>query len=368
MKLNNKHYVPILKWKRAEHGALFELTDAEKNTMLPLIELVMPKPKSRSKDLSFDELYLEVIDIFINQKMLKIPQEILSVWGQRPIFIDFSLLYSEVKQKAVNYIMEECERLGLNIIPVFNLSEYDTFKESAIKARRTFQFDLCLRISVDDLSDLEKLNTKLATYLNQENIDEGCTYLIIDLKELDDQYKYDHFVSISQGIVNLKKWKGFILSNGSFPLDLSNCKIDKDNFIPRLDWLNWKKLCTQKNLERVPTFSDYGIRHPIYNESFQFLEPTASVKYTLDDSWFVVKGKKRKFEYFLGAAKLLSEYEKYYGESFSSGDKYIFEKAAHYEKYMKDPKIKGTGTTELWLKAGLNHHFCVVFDQLSSLA
>ena len=63
----------------------------------------------------------------------------------------------------------------------------------------------------------------------------------------------------------------------------------------------------------MPTFSDYGIRHPIYVESYQFREPTASVKYTLEDNWWVVKGKKREYKYFLGAAALLSTDKNFYG-------------------------------------------------------
>lgn len=367
MKIDEKNYVPILKWKRAEHKALFELRDVEKDIMIPLIELVMPKPKSKLRDKTHDELYDEVISIFLNKKMLVIPEEIKNVWDKRPIFVDFSLLYTEVKFKAIEYIIAKSHELGLNIIPVFNLAEYENFSELILKIRNTFNFDVCLRISISDLQDIDKLNTKLDKYLSIENVHEDSTYLIVDLKELDDQHEYLRLAAISQNILNLNSWKGFVLANGSFPVDLTNCKIDKDNFLPRLDWLNWKKIYKDKNLNRTPTFSDYGIRHPIYIESYQFLEPTASVKYTLDESWLVVKGKKRKFEYFLGAAKLLFEYDGYYGENFSSGDKFIAEKAAHYEHYMRDPTIKGTGTTELWLKAGLNHHFCIVFDQLSNL-
>ena len=45
-----KHYVPILKWKRAEQGALETLPDKCRDRISPLIELVMPKPKSLYKD------------------------------------------------------------------------------------------------------------------------------------------------------------------------------------------------------------------------------------------------------------------------------------------------------------------------------
>ena len=42
-----KHYVPILKWKRAEQSALQALNDKDKQGMTPLIQFVMPKAKSK---------------------------------------------------------------------------------------------------------------------------------------------------------------------------------------------------------------------------------------------------------------------------------------------------------------------------------
>ena len=370
MELTNKSYVPILKWKRAEHGALNELTDTVKDTTLPFIELVMPKPRSSLKDTSINDLYDEVVQIFNTKKLQEIPREILAVWGSRPIFVDFSLLYPEVKLAALKYVTTKAARLGLNIIPVVNFYDERDFKAVVVNTHRELKNDVCIRISATDLKNINGVNKSLTSYLKLEGIDESCTYLVVDLKdtgEVGDYSDYKRMVDMSQQILNLPKWKGFILSAGSFPLDLSECKIDRDNFLARDDWAYWKKQYGRDDLTRTPTFSDYGIRHPIYVESYQFREPTASVKYTLGNNWWVVKGKKREYKYFLGAAALLSDDKNFYGETFSSGDKYIAEKALHYPKYLKDPKIKGTGTTELWLKAGLNHHLSVVSGQLSSL-
>ena len=370
MELSQKSYVPILKWKRAEHGALTELSEDIKAKTLPLVELVMPKPKNSLKDTSIDDLYAEVIQIFNTKKMQEIPKEIFAVWGARPIMVDFSLLYPEVKLAALKYVITEAAKLNLNIVPVVNFRDNREFKAVVVNAHRELKDDVCIRISANDLKNIEGVNKSLTSYINLAGIDESCTYLVVDLKdasEVGDYSDYKRMVDASQQLLNLPKWKGFILSAGSFPLDLSECKIDQDNFLARNDWAYWKKQYGRDDLNRIPTFSDYGIRHPIYVESYQFREPTASVKYTLEDKWWVVKGKKREYKYFLGAAALLSTDKSFYGATFSNGDKYIAEKALHYPKYLKDPKIKGTGTTELWLKAGLNHHLSVVSGQLSSL-
>jgi hypothetical protein len=81
-----------------------------------------------------------------------------------------------------------------------------------------------------------------------------------------------------------------------------------------------------------------------------------------------MKGKKQKFEMYLANANLLSKKDKrFYGKDFSYGDNYINEKGIHYDRYIKDPNIKGTGSTETWLMAGINHHLTLVVNQIANL-
>ena len=44
--LDLRHYIPILKWKRAEEGALKALREDQKKYITPLIQFVMPKNKA----------------------------------------------------------------------------------------------------------------------------------------------------------------------------------------------------------------------------------------------------------------------------------------------------------------------------------
>jgi hypothetical protein len=103
-------------------------------------------------------------------------------------------------------------------------------------------------------------------------------------------------------------------------------------------------------------------------ESSQFFHPTTSIRYTLDNEWLIMKGRKQKFALYLANAKLLADDKtRYYGSGFSSGDKYIADKAKHYPVYIKDPKVKGTGSTESWLTAGINHHLVLTAHQIANL-
>lgn len=355
--LNSNHYVPILKWKRAEQGALKSLAGKYKN-ITPLIQFVMPKAKPTDQ--------LEDVIKKFEEQLSETAKKIYEIWGNAPIFIDVSLLFStELKAKSLETISVEGQKLGGSFIPVVYLNDEKQIKDSAIKIVKSTNSGLCLRLICSDFSDMTKLNQDISSFislgLGEKEID-----LLVDIKETEKSYdKYDKYIVLSQNILSLLKWRTFIFASGSFPKDLSECKLDEENLLPRVDWMGWKN--HSKGLRRRPTFSDYTIQHPIYKETSQFFHPTSSIKYTLDESWLIMKGRKQKFELYLASAAELIKDKRFYGENFSDGDKYISEKAKHFPVYMKNPAIKGTGSTETWLKAGINHHLVVVAHQISNL-
>src|SRR6266404_7930942 len=110
-----KHYVPILKWKRAEQNALQALKDKDKELMTPLIQFVMPKAKSKDSP----EKQFESVIANFREKIPLLPQQILKAWGMAPIFIDFSLLYTTaLKVEAIKNITVSGHALGIHFIPV----------------------------------------------------------------------------------------------------------------------------------------------------------------------------------------------------------------------------------------------------------
>ena len=48
--------------------------------------------------------------------------------------------------------------------------------------------------------------------------------------------------------------------------------------------------------------------------------------------------------------------------------KYVAEKALHYNIYMGNKGVGGTGSTETWIKAGINHHLALTAHQVASLS
>ncbi len=376
--LNSKHYVPILKWKRAEQGALEALADEYRDRISPLIELVMPKPKSLFKDKeetirkTRDELFQELIATFRTKRISEIPEEITKSWGIKPAYIDFSLIYTvALKVESIKKIIEKATERGAKLIPILNLSDSDEVKKAIQQIFNKQANGICLRIVSSELENTRKLNKQLDGILQYLNTARGNIDLLIDLKEIKENgTHYRKYFNFSQGIKDLVKWRNFIFACGVFPENLSECALDKPKLIPRIEWVNWLGI-NKTGLKRTPTFADYTIRNPIYNETLQFYYSTASIKYALENDWVILKGKAKTFEDYLANASLLVKDKMFLGENFSVGDKFIAEKARYFPIYMdqkkEGKKPKGTGNTEMWLKAFINHHLTLTAYQIANL-
>jgi hypothetical protein len=349
-----------MKWKRAEQGALKSLTEDYKKYITPLVQFVMPKPEDNDQ-------FEDIVERFRN-RLLEIPNKLIEIWGTLPVFVDVSLLFTTpLKAESLRVITQKGNDLGGTFIPVIYLYDDKDIKKEAFLSAQKNKTGLCLRLIYSDFSDQDKLNQDISDLVLLSKLKEKDIDLLVDIKETGENGdKYAKYVNLSQNICNLKDWRTFTFASGSFPEDLTECRIDIDNLIPRIDWMCWKKNYSSK-LKRMPSFSDYTIQHPIYKEAVQFFHPTSSIKYTLENDWFIMKGRKQKFGDYLASAADLIKSERFYGESFSDGDRYISDKAKHFLAYIKNPKIKGTGSTETWLKASINHHLTLVANQIANL-
>jgi len=360
-----KHYVPILKWKRAEQNALGALSDAQKRDITPLIQFVMPKPKSSD---SPQRQFAFVTEKF-REKMPQLSQQILKSWGFSPIFFDVSLLYTTpLKAECVQAVMASGHSLGMGLIPVLHLDDDTELRDTIRSSAQKCSSGICLRLIPHDLDNIAQLNGEIKSFLKWSHLAEADVDLLVDTKEIKEDGSYAAYVNASQRIYNLSRWRTFIFASGAFPEDLMQYKIDEENLVPRVDWKNWLNQLRGNDAVRKPTYADYTIQHPIYKETSQFFHPTTSIRYALKDAWLIMKGRKQRFELYLANAKLLAgDRSRFFGDEFSYGDKYIAEKAKHYAVYIKNPEVKGTGSTESWLTAGINHHLALTAHQIANL-
>lgn len=368
----NAKYTPILKWKAAEMGALRDLTDTQKDAVLPVFEFVRPltiSDKDRKSGIrSPEEKLREVLP-------RTVPEDILKNWGDgRLFFADFTLIFPESLRKAfADKFCKNSRELYLKFVPVINLSaDSDNYQESITEFVRSHSLaGLCVRLSSVDIQDVERTNFLLRRILSKNSLDYSSISVLVDLKEETGNEMYDMAFENIQKIESITEYANVILAGGAFPKDMSKYERSKDdNYQKRDDWLGWSSRVGKYPV--TPIFADYTIRHPIYDEVVMKYQSTATIKYAVADRWNIYKGAQGEFDNYLAYASLLRETADFYGADFSAGDSFIDDKGKYFSEYMEKvnkgdgKKIGGTGNTEQWLCAGINHHMAVVVDQISN--
>ena len=362
---NSKIYTPILRWKAAEKEALQELKDENKNFIIPLLELLMPQPKKAKKGeapkvQSPAELLIESVEIFESTSN-EIAQDIKKHWGDKPFFLDFKLLHAPIILDGLKNVLATGDSTGISIIPVMHLSYDADIKNGIISLVKKHDTELCLRLSRSDINE-DSIATRINEFLKSYNLKEEIIHLIVDLKITDEDYSA--LTGKINLIPNINKWKTFAIASGAFPPDLTQFTTPDLYRIPRTDWTNWVSLI--KNLTRKPSFADYTIQHPIYKEPTGNVNPSASIRYTTDFEWMIMRGrglrspKSGGFAQYPPQAKLLSDQPEFAGAGFCFGDDYIKEKG-------NDIHTKKTGTPRTWLRAGINRHLACTVAQIASL-
>lgn len=356
----HKHYVPILKSKEGELKALQVTKSATKANMTPLLEIVK---------IDFD-YKLSVEKKTIEYHLTKIAKNILKNWGtERKIFIDSPLIDNSRKMSDgvthhLVYIFDDLRMKEINAIPVTGLDRSSSYKEAVKETNENNKKGICLRLKNADFNE-SNLKTLIDADLNYYNVTPQETDVVIDLASIDSNTAELLPLTISLIINNklpyLNKWRTLILVSSSFPVNLSGIKGDSTVKLERSEWLLWKKLTTS-GLKRIPMYGDYAISHPEILEMNPLqITMSASIRYTCDDNWLILKGRSTKtqgYGQFFNLSSDLISMPEYSGSYFSWGDDYI-------SKCALRTVTSGNATT--WRQVGCNHHFEKVIDQISIL-
>lgn len=358
---DQKHYVPILKAKQGEFLALKETFPATKDLMTPMLEVVnVPWDYENEEEAKTIEKHLEGLG-----------NKIKDGWEvERRIFIDSNLIDGDRKMSDgathhLTFIFNDLRDNELSAVPVTGLSRHQDYKDAVQAIVASDNRGVCLRIQTEDFGNAAlqaTIDTDLALYgLATADVD-----LVLDLGSIEPSSVSILGISIptliNTSIPHLDEWRSFTLAATSFPKSLVEISGNTIDTIDRADWLLWTNL-TSGTLARFPSFGDYAIAHPeMVNIDPRLMTVSASIRYTADTYWLVLKGRsKKKFgagQYHQLCTQLIARPE-YSGASFSAGDQYINDCAAN---------VVGPGNPSTWRRVPNNHHFQKVIAQLSSLA
>lgn len=364
-----EHYVPILRWKKAERLALKELRDEDRVRITPLIEIT---PKSFNAPRSGANAGKKPDARTVLEEQAK---TLLESWRNAPFFLDLGLIEFSVPlisgvRHPLACIADVALGYKLAIVPVTGIARKGPYQCAIAEIIQKHGCGVCFRLTPGEVL-AAKFRTRIEALLDRLGLEKSNVDLLLD---------YQTFAPDNPSLKNLldrvpalPAWRSFTVARGAFPENLGKCQLG-ENRILRDDWLSWKaQFFDDATTHRRASFSDYTIQWGAYKEPVEGCNPSVSVRYTLEDEWLVMRGEapvskatsktsetRPGREQWYGHAQLLCEdAQLFYGEDFSEGDKYIFQKSL---------RQGGTGNYETWLRAGINHHMTVVARQIANLA
>lgn len=359
IEINLNQYVPCLRWKQGEYQALSKLSSSTKNNLKPLIEI---------PEIGYDFERRTEIKI-IDDHLAKVAQRIEANWGRGDCFVDFSLIDPSERMKTgkhpLDFVFAELRAKGIMAVPVINLRQ-DTDCQNAISyIISADKRGGCARINIEESTKAD-LKNSLDILLHEYHLGIDECDFILDLGS-PNFIPIDGFVNLLKSIINklpyLDNWRSFAVIGTSFPRSMAEVSRGLSTR-ERNEWLLYKSLI--KSLMdagiRIPSFGDYAINHPdVIRLDMRHVKPYASVRYTIDDAYLIVRGlnvRDYKFHQYRDLCQEVIMSNHYCGEGFSAGDKYISDCANG---------TASTGRLTTWRWVGTNHHLEKVTRDISNL-
>jgi hypothetical protein len=288
--------------------------------------------------------------------------------GSAPVLIDvLRVANTPYKGNADRNVESFFSALGaarIHAIPVTGLDRPAAFQEIIRDVIKIDDRGIAIRVPIVRLQDPQFARTlrDLIAYLG---VEPGSVDLIVEYGVVG--VGVPSFSYVCHRLPELQRWRTFTVLGGSFPPDLMGFKGPGQYEIPREEWTHWmNEMKRSPTQPRRPTFGDYTIQHPVYHEPVKGANPSASIRYTSDTYWVIMRGEGIRNEGGAGYAQypanaeLLCGRKEFSSAHFSAGDQYIWNIGSH-----KDP---GPGTPETWLRAGINHHMTLVARQVPTTA
>lgn len=334
-------YVPVLRWKPAERRALYDLKPSTRANVTPLIEVIPKYVRSRSS-LDFAQSFTK---------------ELVGHWGQRPHFVCFGHVhapFSNEHQELIRDFAKASVDRGLVVTPVLRPS-FGNERELLAAFGPVIELNsFAMRVTRDDLVDSRFIG--LLTLLKQRTaVPLDKVDLILDFRLLDGPVQMTKTFALLETLVD---WSSITYLAGSFPKDLSELQKNEQHVVSRVEWDSWLEA---HGAQPAARFGDYTIQHPLFEEPPAYSNFSASIRYTTDRSWVVMRGEGVRnqtgpgFQQYPAQAQLLRIRPEFKGPSFSRGDWYIAEMAEQQ---------RHSGSAQTWLRAGINHHMEFVVHQL----
>lgn len=274
MSFRSNHYVPVLRLKSGELWALRYVASDVRESVTPILEVLPKNFQSTSNNQGGD----------INATVKTLTKKLWRVWGDRPFFLDTAHLRdSDFGPQVVERFAESTISENLLMIPVISLHSLPAEISALRKSVEVLHRGCCFRLNRGDL-DNANTGSAIANLLARLEVKSKDVDLVVDLSV---STGYPPFSYIRQKTPELHEWRSFTVLSGAFPKDLQGRKPGVHR-ISRLEWRHWTSELGGN--DRMPSFGDYTVQYAYYVEPPDQPNPSASIRYTSDAEWIVMRG------------------------------------------------------------------------------
>jgi hypothetical protein len=339
-------YVPVLRSRAAERDAIRSLDRTVRSMTAPLFEICKTTARSwvslRPREVARAVFY-----------------ETFGSGGRGDLYIDLRPLLDRGDASLICIALED-DLLTLNSQArlVFTIAEMSR-KEGVASAKNLIERNgAAFRVTRSDLVGIRLNNFR--ELLRKMELDARSVDLIVDFEFLNGQ---DAMRSTVERLHSALPWRSVTYLGGSFPPNLTALKKNDQYELPRNEWNIFFE--EQHGSIGAVGFGDYTVQNPFQPDPPPHSLPSASIRYTGDDHWVVMRGEKLDnpkgpgYPQYIAQAQLLCERPEYQGRDFSAGDEYIHHIANQVTK---------TGNPKKWLEAAINHHVTFAARQLRAAA
>ncbi len=354
------HYVPILKGREGEYGALGTLAPHTRRALTPLIE-IPPIPWDYEQQRPAKT---------IDQHLKKVGQKIDQGWGPSGrLFVDLRWIPETDRMidgtYPLTHVFQALRLRHVEAVPVVGLLHDDEHLQACRAIVAVDDRGVCLRVQREDFTEFGNISGTIENLLGRVGASPQNSDLLLDLGALTPDNRslgVEAVIRLANQLPLLRDWRTFTVAATSFPQNLIGLPPSDFSLIPRQEWALWTSLARRADqIVRFPTFGDYAISHPEPAEvDPRVMRPSASVRYTCDAGWLIPKARNLRdhgYKQFHQVSRALVQREEYAGRQFSWGDRYIDDCAVE-----RVP----TGNLTTWRKVGTSHHLAFSLYQLAN--
>lgn len=348
-------YVPILKGKKGEFDALGTLEPSSKQRITPLLE-VFTVPWDWDTDTPSKSLE-DHLDSALRQ--------LADGWGpDLPLWLDTLWLDPDAQAggvPALEYLFDGA-RGEIFALPVGGPGRPVGHTASVAAVHSVDQRGAVLRLDPEDLGDPGALTAAVGAWLQTVGVNPSQVDLVVDFSAITSALAPSVTLAATAVIPTLpflRDWRSFTLASGGFPTDLTSVKAQSVDRLPRSDWALWETV-SSRSMPRLPAFGDYAIGHAeLTDPDPRTIRPSATIRYTADDVWVIVKGRWVRYGYdqFHDASLTLMAQPEWMSNGHCDGCAFIDACAAGGP----------TGNLTTWRRVGTVHHLTQTAEQLASL-